>query len=636
MLWAGLALPWAADAHADERPYVETLQLRSRRLGVAESREWEVLLHYRHRPGGRIESEIDGAGFFVDVRGKSDPQRELDATIASFFEDPARVGVDEQHPQCRFPARYALLSGRLSFDPGRLPPIRCERFERWRSTLGAQGATLIFSAAYLNNPASLFGHTFLRLDRRRRTRGSDLLAYSVNFSATPTTSNALLYAFLGLTGGFEGNFSTLPYYLKVREYNDGESRDMWEYELSLTPEEVDRLARHLWDIGLSVADYFYMDENCSYQILTLLEVARPSLHLVDRFEVTVHPADTVRAVLAMPGLVRSKRFRPSNRTRMLARRAQLRGDEVDLAARAGAVGERSAIREAARREPPRAALILDTAYELFRFEAGQEDYEPPEQAHEDALLEARAGIAVTTDAPPVHPPAPLEAGHASSVTGLGGGASETGPFVQFTLRPALHDLLGAQRGYAPNTEIGFFRLDLRQPADVGLPVLERFDILRIVSLVPLDPWVRKPSWRLATGVERVREDGCERSRCAFYHFTVGPGVAVGGPLLTAYAFLDVELGAGGVFRDDYRIQGGASVGGLAQPLSFFRLLVEASYLYPLLGVDRPAPVPGPADGAPFRLQAAASFRLSRNVELRAPAVLGRGYREAGGALFVYF
>ena len=71
--------------------------------------------------------------------------------------------------------------------------------------------------------------------------------------------------------------------MKVREYNDTEARDLWEYELNLSPDQVDWMVRHAWETGATWFDYFFFRENCSYHLLSLLELAEPSLHLRSRF-----------------------------------------------------------------------------------------------------------------------------------------------------------------------------------------------------------------------------------------------------------------------------------------------------------------------------------------------------------------
>jgi hypothetical protein len=88
----------------------------------------------------------------------------------------------------------------------------------------------------MNNPASMFGHTFLRVDKNREGPEQTLLNYGVNYAANVDTKNvnALAYAFEGLFGFFRGTFTLFPYYAKVQEYSNWESRDLWEYELDFT------------------------------------------------------------------------------------------------------------------------------------------------------------------------------------------------------------------------------------------------------------------------------------------------------------------------------------------------------------------------------------------------------------------
>ncbi|HEY5678025.1 MAG TPA: DUF4105 domain-containing protein, partial [Myxococcales bacterium] len=111
--------------------------------------------------------------------------------------------------------------------------------------------TLVFSSYYLNNPASAFGHTFLRLNKAAAAQSGrrfELVDSGIDYAATADTHNAILYAFKGLTGLFQGHWNNYPYFYKVREYADYESRDLWEYDLDLTPQETARLVAHLWEL----------------------------------------------------------------------------------------------------------------------------------------------------------------------------------------------------------------------------------------------------------------------------------------------------------------------------------------------------------------------------------------------------
>jgi Domain of unknown function (DUF4105) len=268
-------------AHAGD--YLGELTARSRELRLHERREWHRLLHYiSNLTSSGVHSLADSPAFFLAPDGKINPQAELEATLASFFSDAEETN-DRQNAQCQFVARHAWLDRELGFDPARLPVQPCKRFQAWREALNPQGVTLVFPAAHLNNPSSMYGHTLLRVDARDQDERTRLLAYAVNYTANTTETNGIVFAINGLFGTYPGNFSMMPYYLKVREYNDLENRDIWEYELNLTPQEIDRLLMHIWELGPVWFDYYFFDENCAYYLLEALEVARTDLDLSSHF-----------------------------------------------------------------------------------------------------------------------------------------------------------------------------------------------------------------------------------------------------------------------------------------------------------------------------------------------------------------
>lgn len=620
-------------------PLAAALTARAHALQLAERREWQVLLHTTPDLFGGVTSSIDAPGFFFSPHGKDDPAAELDATLAAFFAVPAGwTGPD--HPLCAYPARAAWLRAELGIDAAQLPAPPCDRYAQWRQTIGARSITLVFASAFLNNPASMFGHPFLRLNRATRGLGSDLLAYSVNFAAEPTTNNAILYTFMGLLGGFPGTFTTLPYYLKVKEYGALESRDLWEYELSFTAPEIERFMQHLWELGRATFDYYYLDENCSYHLLGVLEVARPSLRLTHRFAAWVVPTDTLRLLSEQPGLIGEVRYRPSRQAVMRARRALLEGDEKALAAALAESIEPESVALLEALPPARQARVLDAAAELLRYRAGsRETLEPPEQEVERALFLRRGRLGMASPPLDIARGDPPDTGHGSTALALGGGWDGVDPFVALTVRPALHTVLDAQDGFAANTQIEFITGELRARPTSGL-VLEQLDLLRIQSISPLDPWTPSPSWRLNIGAARSRELRCVEWDCVYGSFSGGPGVAASFDLgigeLVPYLFVDADLRVGPVYRDDYRISAGATVGLLAQLGPYARLHVDASYLYPFLGVERPSWRPGPDDGPDFRVSGALGVKLGRDLQLRVPAVVGRGYHEVGAGLWLYW
>ncbi len=140
----------------------------------------------------------------------------------------------------------------------------------------------------------MYGHTFLRFDKNLKT---PLISNALNYSARTGETSGVVFAYKGLLGGYRGYFSTMSYYEKIKEYNDLEQRDIWEYNLNLNPTEINRMLLHIFEIEKYYSDYFFIDENCSYNLLWLLEIARPNLDLVDRFKYVVLPIDTIREVI---------------------------------------------------------------------------------------------------------------------------------------------------------------------------------------------------------------------------------------------------------------------------------------------------------------------------------------------------
>src|SRR5689334_10298329 len=222
--------------------YLPELLAAIKTRSLAEERGWLRLGHWRKGLLSGWESEADGPAMFLSPQGKHDPAAELEATLTGFFAttEPAPEGAtladpSLEHPMCRFPARFAWLAAAVPLDLNRLPPRSCPRFEAFWRKVSARSVTLVFSSYYLNNPASAFGHTFLRLNKEEVAHGGerlDLIDQAVDFAAVTDTSNAILYAFEGVFGFFRGQFSARPYFYKVREYADFESRDLWEYELN--------------------------------------------------------------------------------------------------------------------------------------------------------------------------------------------------------------------------------------------------------------------------------------------------------------------------------------------------------------------------------------------------------------------
>ncbi len=556
---------------------------------MAQDRYWHLLLHYRPTLLGRVTSEQDDPGFFLAPDGKTSPQAELDATLAAFFSD-ALVGRSKQPAQCAFVARYHWLKEQLKFDESRLPPQRCERFERWAEEFNTDAISLIFPTAYMNNPASMFGHTFLRLDQRGQTEQTRLLAYTINYAAEVPPDAGIEYVYKGLFGGYQGFFSTIPYYLKVREYRDFENRDIWEYRLNFTAPQIRRLLLHAWELGNASFDYYFFKENCSYHLLSLLEAAEPTLYLTDRFSYWTVPSDTLRALIDQPGLVGQVAYRPSRSTVIARKRATLSPEEDPWLHRLIADPTVARSPEFAGLSRERQAFLLDVAsdYLLYKSETDREQAAPLKTRNQQ-ILTARSALRIPSPPFAIQPSSGSpDQGHEKTRAGIGFGWRQDELFEEINWRGAYHDLLDPEAGYTPNAQIELLGLAVRHYERRNQVRLERFTFANVLSLSPVDRLFFSPSWKVSAGLQTVRQEraGVSCRYCKNGNFNGGPGLAVQTEWFRRevwFGFAEVDVNVSPAYAYDHRAGGGGTLGFYADLTDRWRLLASTTYLHFPLG-----------------------------------------------------
>ena len=320
----------------NQQKHLLDLQNKAQEKKLADAPQWQRLMHFHNRRGSK-ESTIDSDAFFLSPEGKTNPDKELQADLRAFFMPVDKVKKIEgkedsyNHPQCLFPARYAWLNRQLGFDPRLMPPVQCKDYQDFKSAVDARRAALIFTSAYMGNPASFFGHTLLRLDGKGET---PLLSHALNYGAITGSDGGLSFMFKGVFGGYNGIFSVYPYYDTVNLYNNMENRDIWEYRLNLTPEQIDRLVAHIWELGHNSANYYFFSENCSYMLLETLNAALPDQDLTEPFyrpffsNYTI-PVDTVRTVLKQKDILKEAVYRPSRQSKLKHAYSFLSDDEKE-------------------------------------------------------------------------------------------------------------------------------------------------------------------------------------------------------------------------------------------------------------------------------------------------------------------
>ncbi len=255
-------------------------------------------LHRYLKDGPQFKSLVTNKDWFFSPAGKFSPQEEASAAIKEFQ-------VNAQ-ARCRFPARVRYLT-----EIGFLKPIptKCPGFDYIMKKLRLEKVFLIFASYHINNPSSAFGHTFFKL--QGTDQSNDYLNWGLNFSAIQTTNNPLIYGFYGLSGLFKAKFSLLPYFIKLKEYQDYENRDLWEYQLKLSKSELQYFVEHLWEMNTAQFDYYYLTKNCSFHLLAFLDAINPRWELIAKLPYFVIPSETLKTIANEESLAGPINFRPS-------------------------------------------------------------------------------------------------------------------------------------------------------------------------------------------------------------------------------------------------------------------------------------------------------------------------------------
>lgn len=457
---------------------------------------WISLGHYEAGKLSGWRSYVSDNKFFLAPDGAHHPDAELRATVEALY---APLSLGDKHPQCVYPARTRWLKAQLNLND--LPKAECAEFTQWFKDVAPHSTVMIFPAAYLNSPSSMFGHTLLRIDQADvQHNKTALLSYAINFGAyIEGSDNSILYAWKGLAGGYPGLFALVPYQEKLSEYRSLENRDLWEYRLNLTPEETQRMVEHVWELKQIQFDYFFFDENCSYRLLELLQVARPGLQLTTQFPLTAIPTDTVKAVKEA-GLVESIEYRPSRERELLDRAKALDPEEQQWVLQVSA--DQAQLQNPTFKALPKArqALIIDAAYRLERYRANGLERDPARSQRSFELLRA-----INQNPAPelqVEKPELPENGHESRTWQLGAGSRDDKAFAEYGLRMAYHDLNDNGPGFPLGAQIEILQLKLRQYEGNQWQV-QQLDLANIRSLTPRNDLLQPWSWQVGGGLERV-------------------------------------------------------------------------------------------------------------------------------------
>jgi Domain of unknown function (DUF4105) len=465
----------------------ESYVQQAKQLKLWQEAKWIKLGHYEKSLFGHV-SAFSGS-LFINESGPSSPEKELISTIQALFSESLDLTKKyNKHPQCHFLARRKWLTKQLKITAEDILP--CQEQQTWKQNLNAKEVSVIFASADLGNPASSFGHTFIKLINPENSKNKDLIDYGVNYAAIADESDGLLYAVRGLLGAYRGVFTMLPYHQKIREYINLEGRDITEYKLNFTPEEVDELIDHLNELENTSAPYFYFSDNCSYQILNAFDVIRPNLKLSDQFNLWVIPADTIKAIARHPDqLIIERKFKKSLRSEYeegYAKLGLLQRKALDEAVKNLIIPEDYELTKKEKAE------VYETAMRYYAIEAysGKKVDDKKYALESERALLGQQGTELTLNKD-LYP----ELSHDSSALYLGAGNANGTPYTLLKFRSSFHDLEQNDRGQVPMSLVHAGVFEFRYYDELKKFSLNRFSLINLLNTSPVTQLEKNISWK---------------------------------------------------------------------------------------------------------------------------------------------
>ena len=524
---------------------------QAKALKLAQQPAWLNLLHYKNNAWGSLISQADDAKFFLAETGAKNAQAELEADIRGFFSgadgNDNAATLAKKHPQCRFPARLHWLNQQLGFADV-LPKVECSNFNEWKLQWDATQITLLFPSMYLGNPASMFGHTFIRFDTEGK---SQLLSPTLSYAAASDKNDSLIvFSWKGIFGGYAGRFSMQPYYETLREYSDIEQRDIWEYKLNLTQAETAQLIRHLWEVSGIHFDYFFLRENCAFRLLALLDVAREGINM----SLTTHPiyaipVDTVRDI-QQAGLIADRKYRPAahNKIKQMAMQMDLPGRSAafSILDQSLSISDLSSELSTAQQ-----AQALELVNEIL----GQE--KAVNQSLQMQVLSARSKLPVEASQIKFTATSP-ETSHDSARWNIGFGENDDQTFYEIGLRLNFHDVLDPIQGFPEGVSINILDTQFRWYEDTEKLKLESIDIFSMQSISTVEKWAMPLSKKLSFQINNRNVSSDDRQHV--FEAQLAAGYAKNIKDISFYAMVNGRLDYASTLENNHASYAGVDFG----------------------------------------------------------------------------
>lgn len=482
-------------------PYANAIEISEHTLKkVAETKAWRQLLVLETNG----LSKLNDRTFYLAPENQVsntpiNKLAELKATLTAFAQPVLKA---EEHPLCIFSARRVWLSQTSPELMNQFAQVNCPNFEAFSADNQPHSVSLIFATGYLGNPASYYGHLLLKLNSNETGKVHDP---AINFGAdVPLEDDMLSYIFKGLVGGYQSSFTTQGFFYHLQNYGENELRDLWEYQLDLTPEQKALFVAHLWELQNRDFTYYFLNRNCAYFMADALNLVA-NVPISQSWRPWVAPQTVVQQLTAEnPAIIKNKRYYPSRQSRLYQRFASLNETERGVVSTIALDPTKLNLEFLADYSLTSKQNILDTLLDYFQFlrvpDKGAKD---PNNLYYNKAIAMRYQLPAGqsfVDFKSVNTP---ELGRNVSRFSAGIRQNKDNTLTTFRLRPSYYDPLDATYGHTPHAglSMGEVALSLNHEK-LSVDELKLVNILSISRNYTMLPGDTNHSWYLSVGAER--------------------------------------------------------------------------------------------------------------------------------------
>ena len=265
-----------------------------------DTNRWKALLHY--------SNEFDVIDNKFIISKNKTLKNEMIDDVKSFYTFKKEYNNINNHPQCKFPARFLFITNELNINKNEFPKVKCNDFEIYKEKAPADNIYLTYVSENVTNPSSMMGHTFLKFS------GFNIASKRVNHAITFYTiidnPNPLVLIYQNIFSGMKGMFALQPYDNILKQYTQKENRNVWEYQLRLSEYEKKLIYYHIWELKGIDMSYFFTSYNCSTVIYYTLSLINPKIY--DNKKLWITPLNTVK-FLYKYNLIEKSKLLPSDK-----------------------------------------------------------------------------------------------------------------------------------------------------------------------------------------------------------------------------------------------------------------------------------------------------------------------------------